>query len=298
MAEEEILGTQRPPPEDGLSPEVQRVLDDLNKELDAMMGGAAEGRAEERPRTPLVKEFVRDEQGRIVDIVFTQQGKEAKLKSVLPGSYEIVFDETAPDPEYKPDKDQVVINKSHYDGSSDKENMELLHEAGHAVNEAINGTVFKNLIMRLQIAQLKYDLARLALHIGPDKLAEAPASELLEMRLGVVLPQTDLAHYADNFMRSYQFLVDNPSEEKTKQYMQTQRERLVKLRTKYTHISERGAWVYAIKDGLFGLRGQGISLYTGTRQELFYQVNNSLLAHTIKFPIHVTDKYFITKFAK
>src|SRR5947209_4341009 len=94
--------------------------------------------------TPAQRERIFDEQGKIVDIAFTQNGKKATLKSVLPGTYtiEIIHDEKANSKAYK------KANKISVNASNGRDfNLVLLHEAGHMVDYQRNQSQYQKLEM-------------------------------------------------------------------------------------------------------------------------------------------------------
>lgn len=239
--------------------------------------------AVEIPLGLATREFVFDPEGNVIDIKFFQNGKEKSLRSVLPGTYKIVFQShSEPDNKHTQQKhayydviqDVVGIDPEAHDedgravfANDSERNIVLLHETGHALDDDKNKLQYQKLRSDLSLSEAKMEISECC----EKKPAERQA-KLLKIRNELLRRKPLLApeDFAGMMKEFYGFAaqlstIDNYQMEDywTPLYDQ-QRQNAATV----DYLAEMGAWRNTLT-AVIELRKDGINPYDGTNDMLF-----------------------------
>lgn len=256
---------------------------------------------EDKKEQPLAKkEFVYNDEGKINDIKFLQNGQRATLKSVLPGSYTIEHTH------YTQEKDKRgwggVADEYHNklsvnDMSDDTEprfNLRLLHEAGHMFDYTSHKVDYRELQKAKVIAAIRKNIFNSK---GSIKYTDKIEWKTLKLCQRIIKKNAWRFTYEDieEINQAYhEALTQNYSIEDFLLQGFEEGEKYWRLNAMLKVMQERNAWANAVK-AIRRLKEQGITVFNGTEEELREAVKWPLWTYEMNVGVDLspTDRHFI-----
>jgi hypothetical protein len=271
----------------------------LQQELHILANNSVPSGESEQNQQVATRENVYGEHGTITDVLFHQNGKSVNLKRLLPGTYtiEITHDEQARS-EADEEENKITVNDSPQESSRNEFNLALLHEAGHMVDNRSNKDTYQLSKKDVTIAKLKGGLLYSKLLDVSDGKNLVPqtliwAQKLIEAERANFTPE-QLEEITKAVGETSQYVTEAHPAEEIAQMKDAQDMLKKNIYTKRSVQKERNAWANALH-ALRELKRQGITVFAGTKQELFQTIDRAL--GTYEFfdgeNLLPTDRHFI-----
>ncbi len=239
--------------------------------------------AVEIPLGLATREFIYDPDGNVIDMKFSQDGKERSLRSLLPGGYKVVFqshnepgskhtqqmpayydliqDVVGIDPEAREEDGQAVF------ATDSEQNIILLHETGHAVDDEKNKQQYQKLRRDVSLSEAKMNVCECCEKKPAERQAQLLVirNELLQRR--PLLTPEDFAGMMKEFygFAAQLSTIDNyQMEDYWPSLFDQQRQKAASA----DYLAEMGAWRNTLA-AVIELRQSGINPFDGTNDELF-----------------------------
>jgi hypothetical protein len=231
------------------------------------------------------KNYKRDLTDKIVDITFTQDDKEASIKSVLPGEYTFIIGDNepthidtmqgvGPESAYHDEKTNTVGVRPGMFLNDSECNLETLHEAGHSLDCDERKDLYTQLGKSYILTTTKLAALKAIDHNKPDEMKAARAEiaenkdELSAEEIVEMLAEFDI--FTDE-VRAMNFWKRIPIQHTL--YNESRH-----IRAKATMTKEYGAWRKTVQ-AIVDLRTNGINTYSGTNDDLLTYIDKKLQSY-------------------
>lgn len=221
---------------------------------------------------------VKDQDGNIIDINFTQGENIVSLKTVLPGTYKIVFTHHPVEEMKYRDKatysakhDVIEVNLPSF--AEEEVNIAILHEAGHAADEYKHHD--QNYARHLQLleAATKFFIAREHVQSPHNSLNVYQQTLNAYDDLRSSYPDETIDEILDNIEMYYSELQKHQGD--TYQPMVDTEIAQRNIKAESLVNEERNAWAYALV-ALREMNKKGVTLFNGKSSELLTYVKTKL----------------------
>lgn len=210
----------------------------------------------ERTKVPNM-EYVKDVDGKIVDVIFSSDKDVASLKKLLPGTY-LILVETEGDPKspgpgagYSSPRDQVELEVYKFPGGEKSGAFfaSLLHEAGHAAMFSEGNIEMFDAAVQNESVGTRYDLLYELMEnngLTPESIEDIRQNNFEPMISFYRMPDQFARSLRKDFKKAVEDMgILSPEKQDTYKIELEQEFALSNLR--YIRVSERGAWAKALR---------------------------------------------------